>query len=322
MFTLSYLTVFAAASFSYVHAWGATGHQLTGAIAQQLINSDTYDTVKDLLPQEWSGNMSRSATWADEVKYKKGAGYHWSAPLHFTDINDNPGTSCLPYDGQRDCADGKCLIGAIANYTTRIGCSYTQDERSEALKFIIHFVGDLTQPLHNCKRLVGGNDAKIQQFDKRHNLNLHELWDTTMIQKRIKNDFGNSAPKYLDYLMNQASTTYQDQQADWTSCLTTASNTASFATKMAKTKGKTHSGSSSSSDGPPEINTPAAECAVAWATDSDGINCQTVWTAYDNDPTQDFGADYYQTNIPVIEQQLVKAGVRMAHLLETVIQSC
>jgi hypothetical protein len=322
MFTLSYLTVFAAASFSYVCAWGATGHQLAGAIAQQLINSDTYDTVKGLLAKDFNGNMSASATWADVVKRKDG--YRWSSPLHFTDIQDNPSKSCLPYDGKRDCANGMCLVGAIANYTSRLACSYSEDQRAEALKFIIHFVGDLTQPLHNCARLVGGNDVKIGKFDNRHTLNLHEIWDTTMIAKRIKNDYSNSAPKYLDYLLNQASTAYQDQQADWTSCLTTAK----FATTMAKSKGKTHSGSTGgktnggSKGGPPVIDTPAAECAVAWATDSDGINCQTVWNAYDNDPSQDFGADYYQTNIPVIEQQLVKAGVRMARLLETVIQPC
>lgn len=316
MFTLSYLTVFATAAFSYVHAWGATGHQLTGAIAQQLINSDTYDTVKDLLPQEWSGNMSRSATWADEVKRKDG--YRWSAPLHFTDIQDNPSKSCGPYVGERDCANGMCLIGAIANYTARLGsCTYSKDDRSDALKFIIHFMGDLTQPLHNCARLVGGNDVKIKTFDKRHTLNLHELWDTTMIAKKIKNDYDNSAPKYLDYLVNQANTVYQDQQEDWTSCL----KTATFATTMAKKGGKTHSGSSSTG-GPPVIDTPAAECAVAWATDADGINCQTVWNAYDENPDQDFGADYYQTNIPIIEQQLVKAGVHMARLLETVVKAC
>jgi len=310
MFTLSYLTVFAAASFSYVSAWGSLGHQLTGAIAQKLISPDTYTKVKDLLPAEWSGNMSRSATWADEVKRTKGyAG--WSPPLHFVDIKDNPSESCLPYDGARDCADGHCLIGAIANYTARLDCQYSQDQRSEALKFLIHFLGDITQPLHNCQRLTGGNAAKIHLFDRSHSLNLHTLWDTTMIEKRVKADFGRSPPRYLDYLLKQVNTVYQDKQAEWTECLTVAS--------MAKRRRPPTTGGNGDS---PVIQGPAAECAIAWATDSDGFNCQTVWPAYDQDPEQDFGADYYQNAYPVIEQQLAKAGVRMARLLEKFVQSC
>jgi len=306
--------VAATASFSHVSAWGSLGHQLTGAIAQKLMNPDAYHKVQSLLPADWNGNMSRAATWADEVKRTRGyAG--WSGPLHFVDIKDNPSESCLQYDGERDCADGQCLIGAIANYTTRLGCSYSQPQRSEAVKFLIHFLGDITQPLHNCARLKGGNGAKIGQFDKKHSLNLHTLWDTTMIEKRVKNDFGKSGPRYLDYLLTQAHTVYQAQQAEWTECLTVAS--------MAKRpRNPPTTGSGSHSDGPPVIQGPAAECAVAWATDSDGINCQAVWPAYDQDPEQDFGADYYQNAYPVIEQQLVKAGVRMARLLEKYVQSC
>jgi len=295
------LVAFAA---SQVYAWGSIGHQLTGAIAQKLISPAAYNKVKSLLPSEWKGNMSRAATWADEVKRK--AGYAgWSGPLHFVDIQDNPGKSCSPYDEARDCADGKCLVGAIANYTDRLSCDHQPKERQEAAQFLIHFLGDATQPLHACGRLKGGNGAKIGQFDKRHSLNLHTLWDTTMIEKRIKSDYGNSPPRFLDYLVQQAKTTFKDKESEWTSCIAAQA----FAKKKPPPTHKTTGGA-------------MAACAADWATDSDGFNCDVVWPPYDSDSTQDFGAEYYDNAIPIIEQQLVKAGVRMARLFEQYLQDC
>jgi len=307
-----YSTSFLAAAslFSSVAAWGSLGHQLTGAVAQKLISPDTYKIVKQLLPAEWKGNMSRSATWADEVKRK--AGYAgWSAPLHFVDIQDNPSKSCTPYNAERDCANGKCLVGAIANYTSRLDCSHSQDERSEALKFLIHFLGDITQPLHTCGRMVGGNSAKIAVFDRRHTLNLHTLWDTTIIEKRVKEDFGKSGPRYLDFLLTQLKTTYKSAQAAWPSCLDASA-------PNSRRRLLRRSGDADSSD----AGSSAEQCAIEWASDSEGINCDTVWPAYDNDPSQDFGTDYYTQAYPSIEQQLLKAGVRMARFFELNLQAC
>jgi len=296
-----------AIAISNVYAWGSLGHQLTGAIAQKLISPAAYANVKALLPAEWHGNMSRSSTWADEVKRK--AGYAgWSGPLHFVDIEDNPSESCTSYDEKRDCADGGCLVGAIANYTARLDCKYSEAERREALQFLTHFLGDITQPLHTCGRLKGGNGATVGQFDRRHNLNLHTLWDTTMIEKRVKNDFGRSPPKFLDYLLTQAHTKFQSKQSGWTACL----GAQSFAKRPPK-KGKPGSGPMAGA---------AAECAAEWANDSEGINCHAVWPAFDSDSTQDFGTEYYDTAMPLIEEQLVKGGVRMARLLEQYVQSC
>jgi hypothetical protein len=309
MLTSSLLTFFAAAAFSpAVAAWGSLGHQLTGAIAQKLISRPAYDVVKQLLPADWHGNMSRSTTWADEVKRK--AGYAgWSGPLHYVDIKDNPSKSCTPYDAGRDCADGKCLVGAIANYTARLDCKYSQDDRSEAVKFLTHFLGDITQPLHNCGRLTGGNGAKIGQFDNRHTLNMHTLWDTTMIEKRVKTDFGKSPAKYIDYLLTQANTVFKSSQAKWTSCMDAA---ATLHRRASKDKRPPVGGDSSA----------AAVCAKAWASDAEGLNCDVVWPAFDRDADQDFGAEYYEKAMPVVEQQLVKAGVRMARLFEKFVHAC
>jgi len=99
-----------------------------------------------------------------------------------------------------------------------------------------------------------------------------------MLEKKMKTSFSNSQPKYLDFLLRKAT---KSSDAKWTSCLKGGANA-------------------------------ALACPTEWASDSNEMNCNTVWPAYDNDSSQNFGETYYDENIEVAEQQIVKAGVRMA----------
>jgi len=260
-----------------VYAWGSVGHTLTGQIAQKLMKPATLAKLGKILPADFKGDVGRPTTWADEVKRSKGyAG--WSGVLHYSDAEDSPPTSCS-YDYKRDCPDGKCVVGAIANYTERLSCRSSAAVREEAAKFLTHFLGDITQPLHLCGRDKGGNEAHVK-FDRK-STNLHSMWDTDMLVKRMKADFGNSQPRYLDSLLKQATTTFKSESAKWTSCLGKSGNV-------------------------------ALSCPTEWAGDSDEMNCDTVWPAYEQDASQNFGEDYYSTNIGLAERQVIKAGVRMA----------
>ena len=86
-------------------------------------------------------SLADVANWADQVK--SNPAYSWSYGYHFV---DTPDWACN-FDYSRDCADDSCVVGAIANYTKRLQ-SYTGSEQEVALKFVIHFVGDVHQPLH------------------------------------------------------------------------------------------------------------------------------------------------------------------------------
>ena len=61
-----------------------------------------------------------------------------------------------------------------------------REQRAEALKFLVHFVGDVHQPLHTVKEAKGGNDLPVRFMDStrcgRYSCNLHGVWDTSMIQ--------------------------------------------------------------------------------------------------------------------------------------------
>jgi len=268
-----------------VDAWGSTGHQLTGAIAQQLLTPKATGIVQSMFP-EWNGNLSRSATWADEVKHSRGGEYIWSAKLHFVDSKDDAPKSC-GYVQERDCPDGQCVVGAIANYTTRAAdCSLGLAQRSEALKFVTHFFGDITQPLHACARQRGGNQVLVTFDGESGHLNLHSVWDTKIVEKRMQSykSFG----EYADYLTLQAKN--QPIKDAWTQCLSEAKEPLS--------------------------------CPIAWATDSEALNCDVVWKPIEEDPNQDLGLTYYDNTWPVVERQIVKAGVRMASYINAALKQC
>lgn len=236
----------------------------------------TLSKLKNILPADFKGDVGRSTTWADEIKRSKG--YGWSGVLHYSDAEDNPPKDCS-YDYKRDCPDGKCVVGAIANYTTRLSCGNPKDVREEAAKFLTHFLGDITQPLHLCGRGKGGNEASIK-FDKK-TTNLHSLWDTGLLEKKMKLQFASSQPQYLDYLLKQTSTKFKSESATWTSCMSKSGDV-------------------------------SLGCPTEWASDSDEMNCSSVWPAYDQSASQDFGGAYYTKNIELAERQVIKAGVRMA----------
>jgi len=269
-----------------VHAWGKIGHQLTGAVASKFLSATVRQALVDLLPDD-QGSLSEVATWADEVK--RDANYRWSSELHYIDAKDAPPSGCgVDYD--RDCPEGNCVVGAIANYTTRLAaCSNEAAVRTEAAKFITHFAGDITQPLHTCARDRGGNNDKIH-FGKK-STNLHSIWDTNMVEKRMK-DFGSNFNRYLDYLVNKALQVHDDKN---TQCL----ESVDFSNKEA-----------------------VKDCVLLWAVDSDSLNCQVVWGAYENDPDQDFSLDYYNAVLPTLENQIIKAGLRMAKLFTNVLSKC
>jgi hypothetical protein len=276
---------------SHVTAWGGMGHRVTGKVAMRLMNTSTKQAIASLISDMDGGDLGRAATWADEIKRAKG--YGWTGVLHYVDAKNNPPHEC-GFDQGRDCADGKCITSAIGNYTTRLSCRYSADERAEAVKFLTHFIGDLTQPLHTCDRLVGGNKAPAIFDGKKSKMQLHSVWDTQIVEKRVNTQFHRSEDEFVAYLVNQVKNADWAEEAsnEWASCV----------------------GKGSKDDG--------LACAIEWAKDSDGLNCDLVWKLYDKDPNANLGKEYYEKTYPTMERQIAKAGVRMAKLFEAKLKKC
>ncbi|KAH7029776.1 putative nuclease PA3 [Microdochium trichocladiopsis] len=262
-------------------AWGVLGHATVAYVAQNYVDSATATWAQGLLGDTSDSFLAKIASWADT--YRTTTAGKWSAPLHFIDAEDSPPTSCnIDYD--RDCGSTGCSISAVANYTSRIKNSkLSKTDRAEALKFLTHFIGDITQPLHDEALERGGNDITVT-FDGYSTDNLHAIWDTYIPQK----DVGGSA-------LTDAQT--------WSRELISAIDSGTYAS----TKKSWISGD--------DIADPVTT-ATRWAADANALVCSVVMPKGVGALQKgDLYPDYYNSVLPTIEMQIAKAGYRLANWL-------
>ncbi|CAF1114422.1 unnamed protein product, partial [Didymodactylos carnosus] len=133
------------------HSWGAVGHAFVARIAMTFLTDSSKTFIKDILPWYVYGNMSMLASWPDNILYPdtNPVGYlnwDWSKPLHYVNTPDY----VCQYVPSRDCVEDNCIDGAIQNYTKRLAnTALDHVQRQEALQFLVHYVGDIHQPLHS-----------------------------------------------------------------------------------------------------------------------------------------------------------------------------
>jgi len=157
------------------------GHITVAYIASNFVSSDTTAYFQGLLHNGTDDYLAGIASWADSVRYTKWG--RFSANFHFIDAKDDPPRAC-GIDMARDCKADGCVVSAIHNYTTRLlDASLPASERAIAAKFIVHFVGDTHQPLHNEDVARGGNGIHVK-FDG-VDLNLHHVWDSSIAEKLV-----------------------------------------------------------------------------------------------------------------------------------------
>lgn len=178
---------------SCVMSWGREGHYITARIAESFLSNNGRHLVDSILgPDALSLGQPfyEAAAWADQVQGHPS--FAWSPPLHF--IN-TPYRTCDGFNLDRDCS-GPCLISGIANYTERLGDeSLPPIDREHALKFLIHFLADVNQPLHVAFGLDKGGNKIIVTPPWDHATDkagkaikaprakpLHVLWDSHIIQ--------------------------------------------------------------------------------------------------------------------------------------------
>jgi hypothetical protein len=152
--------------------WFAEGHHLVARIAEARLTPHTAAAVREILAGE---TMADASVWADLIRGSR----RETAPLHFVNIP----LAAKAYDSLTQCPGGQCIISAIERDRRALADPSTPIvERTEALKFLIHFVGDLHQPLHvsdNGDR--GGNAVEVSFFDRV--TNLHKVWDGQLIDQ-------------------------------------------------------------------------------------------------------------------------------------------
>ncbi len=153
-------------------AWGAQGHEIAAAIALADLTPAARAQVAALLGSD--AMLVHDSNWADEIREQRPQTGDW----HFVDIPlDAPG-----YDARRDCPAGACVVAQIGDDLHRLADRRLPPPvRAEALRFLIHFVADIHQPLHTEDNNDRGGNAVRVILGREHS-NLHHVWDTSLVQ--------------------------------------------------------------------------------------------------------------------------------------------
>src|ERR1039458_6564043 len=151
--------------------WGPEGHDLVARLAAAHLTPAAAVRVAEILGS--GTTMQAISSWPDQIRRERAA----TGPWHYIDIPiDKP-----HLDMARDCPKGDCVIAKIEDFEKVLADPATAPEqRKEALMFIVHFVGDMHQPLHcSDNQDKGGNDVKTEFAGR--NGNLHSVWDGVLL---------------------------------------------------------------------------------------------------------------------------------------------
>lgn len=160
-----------------------------GELAQRLLTPEANARVTELLRNEPDPTLAGVAMWADTLRASDPERFRATSRWHYVNLASG---SCR-FVASRDCKDGACVIGAIeAQRRLLSDPSQPFEARRDALKFIVHLVGDVHQPLHASNRPDhGANDfqvalstdippeeyARERYKDGIMGTNLHAVWD-------------------------------------------------------------------------------------------------------------------------------------------------
>lgn len=251
-------------------AWGQEGHSIIAEIAQRRMSPQAAAEVARLLGSNHS--LASVGSWADDVRDQRPETYNW----HFVDI---PIRADRYVEAEHCHPDpkGDCIVAELARLREQLRCAPTDELKRDALRYAVHFVGDIHQPLHTVLEARGGNDIAVE-LKMRGALscrggpcpvvtsrsNFHRAWDTALINKTTWN-WG----AYVDRL-----------EGGW---LKSAAAPGSDAGTVAEWAESTHAAA------------------------------QTVWDLLPPNHVLDDG--YYQAVLPILDKQLGLGGLRLAGFL-------
>jgi len=277
-----------------INAWGREGHHITARVALLFLDADGEQLLSDLLPrpgEKLEDVIYDAAVWADTVRNV--TKYEFSKNFHFINI---PYRLCDGFKLNRDCdtalGPNTCTVVSIGKFIDQVkDVSLPDEERADSLKFLIHFIADMYQPLHVAFAADRGG-SKIEVYPPwDHPVTksgkvivtpllkpLHVLWDTHIIQ----------------YLMAKKS-------MSWTQLADTAAS--------ASSGGKPQKLSYSIPRYSDIVNESAdLSCNKAYKHDSGG------WLVSGTH----LSTRYYEDSSQIILDQLVKAGKEIANIVNQV----
>ncbi len=246
-------------------SFAATGHHLVAQVCELELTTATRQAVSDLLTSQ---TLAEVSTWADEERTRDRSTSTW----HYVDYNIKSGRI------EPEHAKDPTILDAISSNSVALRRAESTLTRQRALKFLVHFIGDLHQPLHCADNNdAGGNKTQVILGGKEERL--HRVWDGPIVENMLTNRYSGKPLDEVATLLHQK---YLAQKAAITS-------------------------------GTPE----------SWARESHEIAKNHVYNlppASDNKPPL-LTEEYLRQSDEVIERQLAKAGFRLAHLLNLLLDA-
>ncbi len=225
--------IFAALLFSGVvslpapaHAWGCKGHQVVALLAEMHLNPRALAMAKKILAEGpidpslsryckegGSDPLADASTWPDDIRGIRPE----ASPWHYIDIPR--GTKLRDVEKFCDPKEG-CVTRAISDDIAVLrSADASPQKHADALRFLIHFVGDLHQPLHAVTNNdQGGNCVPVAFFDAVPQLrnpqtesyapNLHGVWDTNILERA-------TTGLTVDQVASDLDQTFRRKMAGW-----------------------------------------------------------------------------------------------------------
>ncbi|MGB0132333.1 S1/P1 nuclease [Dokdonella sp.] len=200
-------------------AWGPDGHRIVASLAQAQLDDSSRAEVMRLLAASGDSSLADVSNWADDVREDPTQQElsRQTSRMHYVNFDD---AGCQ-FEAESICANGQCVVAAIDHYANALGDRELSDaERAEALRFLVHFVADVHQPLHAGYRADKGGNTFQVQIDGEGS-NLHRIWDSKIISSRHID-----WPQYTDLLKQNSAVAAKGSAREWAeqSCSITRSD--------------------------------------------------------------------------------------------------
>ena len=233
-------------------AFGPIGHRVVAKIAENHLPATMKAEIEEVLDGQ---SLAMISTWADEMrsdeKYKSTSNWHY--------INIEAGKKVEPKN-----IEGLALETIQKQTSILKNKKSTKEQKAEAIKWLVHLVGDLHQPLHaGLASDRGGNQVDLPWFGR--TVNLHEIWDSTLLEGRQL-----SYTEQSEFLMRKITAAHKQKAQD----------------DVAK-----------------------------WIAED--IELRELVYSFPKRARIKWEYDYIYRTKDVLDDQLIKAGLRLAHVLES-----
>ena len=291
-----------------VYAWGSVGHRVVANLALSYVSNESKAKLQKYNKAMNVSSLVDIADWADS--FSRQYVNNWSVDCHFLECTSNHESEEQCYqEWERNCLNGCCVTNAIKNYTAILRDPYHDTEygyhvspnkiqnvyngklsiydfTADSLKFLVHYIGDIHQPFHvSFSDNSGGNYVKVQFLNE--STVMHRLWDTDLITYWEINNGG----------CIEKDPIYKNECNGWKQLSEYIQNSV-----LSGQRGQDNI------DNWRKVTNP-----IDWAKESH----QLVQEAY-KDYSFSIGKEYYYAHIDTLFEQLAKAAIRLAAILDTI----